>query len=218
MKEIKTYDKETQHVDNNKFLITESVINELFKNLLGLFPQALTVMSKNQANMNDIKSSWTDAFLEKKITSEMLENGISQLRDSKSKFFPSLPEFIALCKKNPLIPDADEVMSVYHRYIHHYSDDGSFDWKNNNLMYHIVLEIRKCNPLQNKLQDTLEMILREYTAKIEEGWVPSAPPKVLSKPNDKPLDNIQEEAKRQVRLYQMAALKAKIKSYRAVKK
>lgn len=192
---------------SNSELVIGNFINKFFDLLINSFPQAALAFERKPENLEDIKAAWTSAFYKEKLTEKMLENGLSQLRKSGNKFFPSLPEFIALCKKNPLIPNSDEVMSIYHRYIHHYSDDGSFDWKNNNLMYHIVLEIRKCNPLQNKLQDTLEMILREYTAKIEEGWVPSSPPEELPKPTKESLTPEQVEERRQSVLYAIQKFK-----------
>jgi hypothetical protein len=79
------------------------VINDLFENMMGLFPSSYTFI-KCQDDLDNIKVQWYRAFKQKGLINNeraidkvKLAKGMSALLDWQQPFMPSCPQFIEHC-------------------------------------------------------------------------------------------------------------------------
>lgn len=77
------------------------LVNEMFTSLKAAFP-AWRYSIPDDASLEALKITWTQAFLENDISrSEQIEHGLRMARKSSSSFFPSVGEFIEWCSPSP---------------------------------------------------------------------------------------------------------------------
>ena len=104
---IKNYENNAKNNEDE----TRTIINKLFIQLKALLPCYHTSWP-SQEEYIAAKRLWLDTFIEMKIDKwETIQHGLKKLRNSGTKYVPSVMEFINLCKRTPQelgIPSLEE--------------------------------------------------------------------------------------------------------------
>lgn len=89
----------------------EACINVVLKELRSIFPAWRNAI-KTKQELDDVKRTWTKAFLENGIVDmATVEKGLSNARESKTDFFPSVGKFIDWCRNDAFSDSFDRFMS-----------------------------------------------------------------------------------------------------------
>lgn len=93
-------------------------VNALFKELFIIYPAyELTLRKTHPESFNDTlnatKKLWLKQFQKHKLNPKMLRVGINRAEDSSSSFFPSIGEFIDMCKPTDKELGIPDVRSAY---------------------------------------------------------------------------------------------------------
>ncbi|WP_213993834.1 replication protein P [Sodalis sp. dw_96] len=111
------------------------LFNELFRQLRAVMP-AIDATISDQAQLNELRRQWTQAFRENGIrTIAQINAGMAMARQQEKPFLPSPGQFIAWCKVGALkqagLPDDEGLVTmvlVYARKRSQYETAESYSW------------------------------------------------------------------------------------------
>ncbi|HEO9810798.1 TPA: Replication protein P [Klebsiella variicola] len=117
---------------------TAEVFNELFRQLLAVFP---ALANKSAEDLNEMRRQWLLAFKENGITTmEQINAGMRVARKQEKPFMPSPGQFVAWCRSEEVVaaglPDVNELMEMIYRYCRtrgQYPDAESYPWPEYNV-------------------------------------------------------------------------------------
>ncbi|WP_266098715.1 replication protein P, partial [Klebsiella aerogenes] len=97
---------------------TAEIFNELFRQLLAVFP---ALASKSAEDLNEMRRQWLLAFKENGITTmEQINAGMRVARKQEKPFMPSPGQFVAWCRSEQAVsaglPDANELVDMVYQY------------------------------------------------------------------------------------------------------
>ncbi|WP_213345316.1 replication protein P, partial [Klebsiella aerogenes] len=112
---------------------TAEIFNELFRQLLAVFP---ALASKSAEDLNEMRRQWLLAFKENGITTmEQINAGMRVARKQEKPFMPSPGQFVAWCRSEQAVsaglPDANELVDMVYQYCRtrgQYPDAESYPW------------------------------------------------------------------------------------------
>lgn len=178
---------------------TAEVFNELFRQLLAVFP---ALASKSPEDFNEMRRQWLLAFKENGITTvEQINAGMRAARKQEKPFMPSPGQFVAWCRSEQAIaaglPDVGQLVEMVYRYCRtrgQYPDAESYPWENNAhywMVTGLYTDMRANSlsdaELRRKASDELSRMVRRLNA----GEVIPEPVKRIPLLGGKPLTNEQ---------------------------
>lgn len=174
---------------------TAEVFNELFRQLLAVFP---ALANKSAEDLNEMRRQWLLAFKENGITTmEQINAGMRVARKQEKPFMPSPGQFVAWCRSEEVVaaglPDVNELMNMVYRYCRTrglYPDAESYPWERNEhywLVTGLYTDMRanalSDSELRRKASDELLRMVRRMNA----GEVIPEPVKQIPKLGGRPL-------------------------------
>lgn len=178
---------------------TAEVFNELFRQLLAVFP---ALANKSADDLNEMRRQWLLAFKENGITTvEQINAGMRVARKQEKPFMPSPGQFVAWSKSEEAVaaglPDANELMNMIYQYCRkrgQYPDAESYPWKCNahywlvtTLYQNMRANSLSDSELRRRASDELGRMVRRLNA----GETIPEPVKQLPKLGGRPLTNEQ---------------------------
>lgn len=130
--DIKGWDMEKFNLDqyssNSKIDIynlatTKKALNRLFQRFEGIFPR-FWLNIKSQEHLNRIKDEWFQDFIDEKLTTDEIIQGIAKAKKSDSDYLPKSTTFIAWCREvEPFLDEHQAYMIAYEIMRGEYRDD-----------------------------------------------------------------------------------------------
>lgn len=148
-----------QHQERASVKQVAQIFNELFNQLRAAFPASMANL-RNQAELNEFRRQWLQAFQENGIHSlEQVAAGMRVARRQERPFLPSPGQFVTWCKAEEAaaagLPDAHDLVVLVYEYCRtrgFYPDAESYPWASN--AHYWMVTTLYANMRANALSDT----------------------------------------------------------------
>ncbi len=155
----------------------EHCMNTVIKELRSIFPAWRNAI-KTKQELDDVKRTWTKAFMENGIVSmAVVDKGLSVARECKSDFFPSVGKFISWCR-------GDDFQDCFDRFMSKANPRNQFERLVFTDATHANVRIKAIGDDERAFKKVFDKWVKRFASGDVPQDVPALPPKSVVMPTD----------------------------------